>query len=156
MASTQTSSGSRNSMKPRVAKEKPECPTQDPRTNSTKDKMTKPMDGNKSQDSIVHPTHTADASAYNVDKTMEAIDKIMQEGIHASQLCPWHTQQVTHTNEHAPGLDPMERYMAEAEAEQSAVYHGVQEGTLSITKACTCAAVLSAATHSTSKTSSVE
>ncbi|KAF2791862.1 hypothetical protein K505DRAFT_363435 [Melanomma pulvis-pyrius CBS 109.77] len=156
MASAQTSSSSQDYMKARVPKEKPERPTQDTRTSSMKDKMNKPMDGDKFQDSIVHPVHTADASAYSVDKIMEAIDSIMLEGAHASQLCPWHTQQVTRANEHVLGFDPMERYMAEAEAEQSAVYHGVQEGTLSITKACTCAAVLSAAMNSTSKISSVE
>jgi hypothetical protein len=87
-------------------------------------------------------TPATDTSAHSVDKTMEAIDTIMQKSLYTSQLCPWHTQQVTQANKSIAGLDPLQRYMAEDETEQSAIYHGVKEGTLSITKACTCAATL--------------
>jgi hypothetical protein len=87
-------------------------------------------------------TPAADTSAHSVDRTMEAIDAIMQKRLYTSQLCPWHTQQVQQANKVTAGLDPLQRYMAEDETQQSAVYHGVKEGTLSITKACTCAATL--------------
>lgn len=114
--------------------------------------MPRPIDEGKARD---YNVHAADSFAYSVDKSMKAIDNIILEDFHMSQLCPWHTQQVMCTNKHGAGMDPMERYMAEAETEQSAVYRGIREGTLSITKACTCAELLSAAKSSKSKVSSV-
>ncbi|KAF2688342.1 hypothetical protein K458DRAFT_400550 [Lentithecium fluviatile CBS 122367] len=156
MASTHTGIRPQSPMKADVGEENPERPIQDDEPSSMKEKMTTSMDEDKSQDNIVHPTHATDAFAYNVDKTMEAIDGIMLAGLHESQPCPWHTRQVSHENKHIRDLDPMGRYMAEAEAEQSTVYHGVQKGTLSITKPCTCAEVLSAAMNLASRISSVE
>jgi hypothetical protein len=88
-------------------------------------------------------TPATDTSAHSVDQSMEAIDAFMQKRLYTAQLCPWHTQQVTQADKSIAALDPLQRYMAEDETEQSAVYHGVKEGTLSITKACTCATTLS-------------
>lgn len=112
--------------------------------------------GEESQESTVQLPHTTDIIAYNVDKTMKTIDNIMLGGHHTPHLCPRHTQQVTQVNGHASVFNPMERYMAETEAEQSAVYHGCYEGTLSITKPCTCAEVLSVGMKSSSNMSSTD
>jgi len=117
---------------------------------------TKSINEDKSRDSIAHTTHAGDASAHDADKAMEAIDRFILDGFHVSQLCPWHTQQVTRANKHRTGLNPMQRFMAEAEGERGAVYYGAQEGAPSITRACTCATILSAAMNSTSKTRTVE
>jgi hypothetical protein len=92
-------------------------------------------------------TPATDTSAHSVDQTMEAIDATIQKRPYTSQLCPWHTQQVTQGNKSMASLDPLQRYMAEDETEQSAIYYGIKEGTLSITKACTCAATLSVEQH---------
>jgi hypothetical protein len=109
--------------------------------------------GNYTNGQPANDTSAKDALADSVDHTMAAIDDIMRRGVYAPQLCPWHTQQV---NAPKTGLSPMERYMAETEIEQSAIYCRNQDGTLSLSKGCTCGAAFSAVMSSTSNISSGE
>ncbi|KAF2648403.1 hypothetical protein K491DRAFT_722613 [Lophiostoma macrostomum CBS 122681] len=103
-----------------------------------------------------HDSGVDDAVVDNVDETMTTIDDFMRRGVGVPQLCPWHRQQVMGTNAAVAGLSPMQRYMAETETEQSTVYYRALYGTLSIAKACTCGAALSAVMESTSSPDLVE
>jgi hypothetical protein len=79
----------------------------------------------------------------DVDNTMEAIDAVVMSP-DTDQLCPYHAHQVTQSGGLVTGLDPMDRFMMEDIVDQGSVYHRYEEGTLSITKACTCAEIISA------------
>jgi hypothetical protein len=79
-----------------------------------------------------------DNLADDVDRTMASVDNIRQSSQHTIQLCPYHENQTSQTGRSLTELDPMDRFLIHDVSEQSSICYGPQEGTLSITKPCTC------------------
>lgn len=83
-----------------------------------------------------------DEAARGADATMTAIDSALRTGLIATKTCSYHEQQLGQSGK---AMTPMERFLAAGPESESSILNVEHEGYLSITKPCTCAALIRSA-----------